>query len=84
MNLDPLDRIQRVEPPPYLLTRIQQKIESAKAEKLPLFQSIAIQLGIALLLIINTIAIVNYLPKQDATQSFTQSMHITTDNTLYR
>jgi len=55
-ELEPLGRIQKVAPPPFLLTRIEAKITRARAERLP--TGWAISLGISLLVLItaNTVA----------------------------
>ena len=55
-ELGPLGRIQRVAPPPFLLTRIQARILVARAERLPV--GWAISLGITLLVLLagNTVA----------------------------
>ena len=63
MDLENLGKIQRVEAPPFLFTRIQQKIEQAKSEAMPLRTAWVINLSFALLLAVNSVVLANYLAR---------------------
>lgn len=80
MNLDNLGKIQRVETPPFLFTRIQQKIEQSKKERLPKSVALTVNFSVALLLAINAIVLVNYNSKVNTTESFAKSMNLTYNN----
>ena len=60
MNLDNLRKIQKVETPPFLFTRIQQKIEQSKKERMPKHIALAVGLTAVLLLAVNAMVLVNY------------------------
>jgi hypothetical protein len=83
MNLDNLGKIQRVETPPFLFTRIQQKIEQSKKERMPMSVALTVSFSVALLLAINAIVLVNYNSKANTTESFAKSMHLTSNNSIY-
>jgi hypothetical protein len=83
MNLDNLEKIQRVETPPFLFTRIQQKIEQSKKERMPKSVALTVSFSVALLLAINAIVLVNYNSKENTTESFAKSMHLSSNNSLY-
>jgi hypothetical protein len=83
MNLDNLRKIQKVETPPFLFTRIQQKIEQSKKERMPKHIALAVGLTAALLLAVNAIVLVNYNSKANTTESLAKSMHLTSNNSLY-
>jgi hypothetical protein len=80
MNLDNLGKIQRVETPPFLFTRIQQKIEQSKKERMPKSVALTVNFSVALLLAINAIVLVNYNSKVNTTESFAKSMNLTYNN----
>ena len=83
MNLDNLGKIQRVETPPFLFTRIQQKIEQSKKERMPMSVALTVSFSVALFLAINAIVLVNYNSKANTTESFAKSMHLTSNNSIY-
>ena len=83
MNLDNLEKIQRVETSPFLFTRIQQKIEQSKKERMPKSVALTVSFSVALLLAINAIVLVNYNSKENTTESFAKSMHLSSNNSLY-
>ncbi len=75
-DLTPLDRITRVEAPPFLLTRIRQKIdESSRTRISPTFQWV---MGIAtvLFLALNTFAILKVTQKTKSTPVLAQGMNV--------
>ena len=83
MNLDNLGKIQRVETPPFFFTRIQQKIEQSKKERMPKSVALTVSFSVALLLAINAIVLVNYNSKENTTEGFAKSMHLSSNNSLY-
>ena len=83
MNLDNLKKIEKVDTPPFLFTRIQQKIEQSKKERMPKHIALAVGLTVALLLAINAMVLVNYNSKTNDTENFAKSMHLTSNNSLY-
>ena len=83
MNLDNLRKIQKVETPPFLFTRIQQKIEQSKKERMPKHIALAVGLTAVLLLAVNAMVLVNYNSKANTTESLAKSMHLTSNNSLY-
>lgn len=83
MDLDNLGKIQRVEIPPFLFTRIQRKIEQSKKERMPKSVALTVSFSVALLLVINTIVLINYNSKENTTDSLAQSIHLTSNNSLY-
>lgn len=83
MDLDNLGKIQRVETPPFLFTRIQRKIEQSKKERMPKSVALTVSFSVALLLVINTIVLINYNSKENTTDSLAQSIHLTSNNSLY-
>lgn len=83
MDLDNLRKIQRVEAPPFLFTRIKQKIEQTKVDTMPKVTALAMSLAFVFILVVNTVTLV-YYPKEKSThESFAKSMNITSNNALY-
>lgn len=52
-----LRRIVRVEPPPFLYTRIEARITAKRPDRVPMAGSVAVLCGLALLLAVNTLAL---------------------------
>ena len=84
MDLEQLGKIQPVEAPPFLFTRIQQKIELAESEKLPVKTAWALNLSFVLLLVINSVVLANYEVKSNTTEDETENVYQTSDNSLYQ
>lgn len=84
MDLNNLGKIQRVEVPPFLFTRIQQKIESEKREQMPLRMVFAINLSFAIILMINVMVFMGNNSKSNTTESYAQSIHLVSNNSLYK
>lgn len=83
MDLDNLENIQRMEAPPFLFTRIQQKIEQSKKERMPKTVAITLSLSFLMMIVLNAMVFFKYNSKTPSTESFAQSMHITSNNSLY-
>lgn len=86
MNIDDLNKIKEVEVPPFLFTRIQQKIESSKNETGNLSKVVrwSVSLALAFIIFLNINLIVNYNKDSANVKSFAQSMDLITDNSLYK
>ncbi len=84
MDLNNLGKIQRVEVPPFLFTRIKQKIESEKREQMPLRMVFAINLSFAIILMINVMVFMGNNSKSNTTESYAQSIHLVSNNSLYK
>jgi hypothetical protein len=84
MDLENLGKIKRLEAPPYLFTRIKQRIEQSKKERLPRSIAVALSFSFAVLLVINTLVIVKYNSAPNAMQSYAQSINLTSNNSLYQ
>lgn len=75
-NLTSLDSIKRVQAPPFLLTRIHQKIdESNRTRFKPTFQWV-IGVTVVLFLAINTFAILKVTQKSNSTPVLAQGMNL--------
>ncbi len=75
-DLTPLDRIARVDAPPFLLTRIRQKIdESSRTRISPTFQWI-VGIAAVLFLALNTFAILKVTQKSKSTPVLAQGMNV--------
>jgi hypothetical protein len=83
MNLDHLAKIQRVEVPPYVFTRITKKIESEKSERMPLKMALIINLSFAAILIINAMVFIGNDPKSNSIENYAESIHLMSNYTLY-
>jgi hypothetical protein len=75
-DLTPLDRIARVEAPPFLLTRIRQKIdESSRTRISPPFQWV-IGITAVLFLALNTVAILKVTQNTKSTPVLALGMNV--------
>jgi hypothetical protein len=50
---------------------------------MPKSVALTVSFSVALLLVINTIVLVNYNSKENTTESFAKSMHLSSNNSLY-
>ncbi len=55
-ELELLGRIQKVAPPPFLLTRIEARIAASRAERLPTGWAVSLAFSLLVLLTANTVA----------------------------
>lgn len=83
MNIDNLNKIQRVEVPPFLFTKIEQRIAQYKSEKMPKNTALMVGFSFILLLIINTIILINDISKINKPENFIKSIHLISNNSLY-
>lgn len=84
MNIDYLDKIRKVDAPPYLFTRIQQKIKDSHAEILPKKIVWAVGLSCLVVLSVNISAILYTAKSQKSTSNVAQSMDLMPNNSLYQ
>lgn len=81
--LKPLDTIQEVETPPFLLTRIHQRIEAIKANQISPKLAWGLAVSFSFLLIMNMV-ILNGNRKEKHENNLVESLHISTNNDLYK
>lgn len=75
------DTIQKVDPPPYLLTGIKQKILERKEQKVTPVFALGLSLGLSLIILLN----VTLVLKNNKNQvSGLAAMEIVNDNSLYQ
>jgi hypothetical protein len=83
MNINNLDNIKKVEVPPFLYTRIQQKIEFLDATIMPTKHTWAINLSLCLVIVLNIGIIYSYNAKTNSTKNYAESINLISDNSLY-
>lgn len=83
MNLEKLQRIQKLEAPPFLLTRIRQKIEESKRERIQPSAAVALVFTFALLLIANAYVLMHFDLNTSAIGTVADSINLITNNSLY-
>lgn len=84
MNLDKLGKIQRVEAPTYLFTRIQQKVENEKRERLSPRMALTLNLSLTVVIIINVIVFIAGHTRLTSIESYAEFIRLTSDNNLYK
>lgn len=84
MNLEKLNNIQRVEAPLYLFTRIQQKIEFTINNKFPKKIGWAILFSFTLIIVLNINMVLKYDLNTNETEGYVQSIHLISNNSLYK
>lgn len=84
MDLEQLTMINKVEAPPFLFTRILQKIENKKRETMS--KSMAISLGISfvVILLINTMVFIENNDKTNSVEKYAESIQLISNNSLYK
>ena len=83
IDLNLLDRVDKVEAPPYLYTRILQKIASAKEDKFSPGMSWAMGFAFASLLLINALVLRDGSDKFQHMKHIAQYFELQPDNELY-
>lgn len=84
MDLDNLGRIQKVEAPTYLFTRILQKIESEKRERLSPRMAWILNLSLAVVIFMNAIVVIGTDSRLASVESYAESIRLTSENNLYK
>ncbi len=84
MNIDQLSKIKAVEVPPFLLTRILQKIERNRASVFPKAFVRAFSLSFMLLLLLNFGAVFYSLKSDSGKENLIESMNLEPSNSIYK
>lgn len=82
-NFELLKRVQRVEAPPFLLTRIKAKISTLESERLPVYWQWAGSLTLVLLLVFNSLALKTERQGRVAIRQVAESLELFTSNQFY-
>ncbi len=84
MNINDLDKIRKVEVPPFLLTRIQQKIETLNTATLTKKTAWALGLSFSVIVVLNIGLILKSQVGDKSMETYAQSIHLNSNNTLYK
>lgn len=82
--LELLDQIQKVEAPPFLMTRIRQKIDAAAANQIPGSWVWSLGLSFILVMGLNIAIIVNNMQVPTTDDNIVNTMNLSPDNALYK
>lgn len=83
-NIDMLEQIQKVDVPPFLLTRIKQKIANAHDMQFSRQSAWAWGLAFALVLVLNITVLLSKATQTENTDNLVDKMNLSPKNTLYR
>lgn len=81
--LQMLDDIQRMEAPPFLMTRIQERIKQGDLQTINLNRAAVFALGFALLLALNIWVVFSSGVGQEIAPQLVESMNLHSNNELY-
>jgi hypothetical protein len=83
-NLDLLEHIQKVDAPPFLLTRIQHRLENTYRTQFS--PRVVFGLGVSLTLIftLNVAVLIKYNKETKTENNLAQSMNLIPNNSLYK
>jgi len=84
MNIDYLNKIQKVDAPPYLFTRIQQKIKDSQSVVLPKKIVWAIGLLCSVILCVNISVVLYAAESINTTVTMSQIIELMPNNSFYR
>ena len=84
MDIDNLGRIQKVEAPTYLFTRIVKKIEREKRERLSPIMAVTLYLSLTVVIIVNVIVFIGSDTRLTSVESYAEFIRLTSDNNLYK
>jgi hypothetical protein len=79
-----LSTIQKVDAPPFLLTRIKEKLKSNPDVKVGVGWVLAGGMSLVMVLIINVVVISKNSTKHQQIPNLVESMNLAPDNTLYQ
>lgn len=82
--LKPLEEINRVEAPPFLITRIQQKIQNELTNRISMRAAYSILASFLILLSINFFVVVSNNKTKSAEKNIAESFHLLPNNNLYK
>lgn len=83
-DLNLLEQVQKVNAPPFLLTRIQQRIRNKKDNSFSPTLSWVLSLSIAIVVIANCAIIMNTTLESQREKNLAQSMNLLPHNELYK
>lgn len=83
-ELNILDQVQKVNAPPFLLTRIQQRIRNKKESQFSPTISWVLSLSLAIIVVVNGAVLTNMIIASKQEKTLLQSMNLLPNNELYK
>jgi hypothetical protein len=83
-ELNILDQVQKVSAPPFLLTRIQQRIRNKKESQFSPTLSWVLSLSLAIIVVVNGAVLTNMIIASKQEKTLLQSMNLLPNNELYK
>jgi hypothetical protein len=83
-ELNILDQVQKVSAPPFLLTRIQQRIRNKKESQFSPTLSWVLSLSLAIIVVVNGAVLTNMIIASKKEKTLLQSMNLLPNNELYK
>ena len=83
-ELNILDQVQKVNAPPFLLTRIQQRIRNKKESQFSPTLSWVLSLSLAIIVVVNGAVLTNMIIASKQEKTLLQSMNLLPNNELYK
>jgi len=83
-ELNILDQVQKVNAPPFLLTRIQQRIRNKKESQFSPTLSWVLSLSLAIIVVVNGAVLTNMIIASKQEKNLLQSMNLLPNNELYK
>jgi len=83
-ELNILDQVQKVSAPPFLLTRIQQRIRNKKESQFSPALSWVLSLSLAIIVVVNGAVLTNMIISSKKEKTLLQSMNLLPNNELYK
>lgn len=84
MKIEDLEKIKKVEVPPFLYTRIEQKIANLKTAPWPRKVQWAMSFVLGIVLFLNIYTLVSKSNQTKGLQSYSTSLNLNPDNELYK
>lgn len=82
-NLQILDEIQKVEVPPFLLTRIKQQIENSSYNKFSFKLALSLSLSFIFVILLNTSIILHHKNQRHNENNFSHTFGLVSTNSIY-
>ena len=83
-ELNIFDQVQKVSAPPFLLTRIQQRIRNKKESQFSPTISWVLSLSLAIIVVVNGAVLTNMIIASKQEKTLLQSMNLLPNNELYK
>ncbi|MFN8316305.1 MAG: hypothetical protein U0T32_07655 [Chitinophagales bacterium] len=83
-ELNILDQVQKVSAPPFLLTRIQQRIRNKKESQFSPTLSWVLSLSLAIVVVANGAVLTNMIIESKKEKTLLQGMNLLPNNELYK